>query len=69
MTSYPTLIIGKSPSGAFTLLHWSSDVDGESRILKQEVAQSASMEENEDLPAYISIPYAAFCITILFGDP
>ena len=31
--------------------------------------KSASMEENDDLPAYTIIPYAAFFITLLFGDP
>jgi hypothetical protein len=28
---------------------------------------SASMEENDDLPAYVLIPYAAFLITLLSG--
>jgi len=26
------------------------------------------MEENDNLPAYVTIPYAAFCITCLFTD-
>ena len=30
-------------------------------------SQSASMEENDDLPAYLSVPYAAFFIILLFG--
>ena len=38
-TSYPTLMIRKPPLiGAFTLLNWGQDVDGESCILKREVA-------------------------------
>jgi hypothetical protein len=28
----------------------------------------ASMEENDNLPAYVIIPYAAFFITCLFVD-
>jgi hypothetical protein len=30
-------------------------------------SHSASMEENDDLPAYLSVPYAAFFIILLFG--
>jgi hypothetical protein len=66
-TSYPTLVIRKSYK---TLLPCSIEirmVTGSYGFCNGR-SLCASMEENDNLPAYGIIPYAAFFITCLFMD-
>jgi len=67
VTSYPTLVIRKSSEGRFYL----AQLGFECRrgVMYSEIGGrlSASMEENDDLPACMVIPYAAIFITLLSG--
>jgi hypothetical protein len=66
-TSYPTLVIRKSSE---TLLPCSIEVRmvTGSYVFCSRRSLCASMEENDNLPAYVIIYYAAFFITCLFMD-
>jgi hypothetical protein len=66
-TSYPTLVIRKSYE---TLLPCSIEIRmlTGSYVFCTRRSLCASMEENDNLPAYVIIPYAAFFITCFFMD-